>query len=42
MSTLLKARMYADYTSLTCAAEDADTLQVKINSDLTKSRHGLR
>ena len=29
-----KPRMYADHTTLTSAAEDPDTLQVKMNSDL--------
>ena len=28
--------MYADDTTLTCSAENADTLQVKMNSDLSK------
>ena len=30
----LKPRMYADDTTLTSAAEDPDTLQIKMNSDL--------
>ena len=37
-----RPRIHADDTTLTCAVEDGDTLQVKINSDLTKSRRGLR
>ena len=37
-----RPRMHADDTALTCAVEDGDTLQVKINLDLTKSRRGLR
>jgi len=37
-----RPRMYLDDTTLTCAVEDGDTLQVKTNSDLTKSRRGLR
>ena len=37
-----RPRMYADDTTLTCALEDGDTLQVKLNSDLTKPRRGLR
>ena len=28
--------MYADDTTLTCSAENADTLQVEMNSDLSK------
>ena len=34
--------MYAHDTTLTWALEDGDTLQVKMNSDLTKSRRDLR
>ena len=37
-----RPRMYADDTTLTCALEDGHTLQVKLNSDLTKPRRGLR
>ena len=33
---------YADDITLTSVAEDADTLQVKMNCDLKKLRHGLR
>ena len=36
MPTVLKPRMYADDTTLTCSAENADTLQVEMNSDLSK------
>ena len=34
--------MYADYTTLPCAAEDGDTLQVKRNSDLNKIQAWLK
>ena len=37
-----RPRMYAHDTTLTWALEDGDTLQVKMNSDLTKSRRDLR
>ena len=37
-----RPRMHADDTTLTSVAEDADTLQVKMNCDLKKLRHGLR
>ena len=36
MPTVLKPRMYADDTTLTCSAENAHTLQVEMNSDLSK------
>ena len=36
MPTVLKPRMYVDDTTLTCSAENADTLQVEMNSDLSK------
>ena len=34
--------MYADSTTLPCAAEDADTLQVKMNYDLNKIQTWLK
>ena len=37
-----RPRMYADDTTLMSVAEDADTLQVKMNCDLKNLRHGLR
>ena len=37
-----KTRMYADDTTVTSAAEDPDTLQVKMNSDLDKIQTWLK
>ena len=37
-----KTRMYADDTTVTSAAEDPDTLQVKMNSDLNKIQTWLK